>query len=161
MRREFKEVIDDISMGKQRVGLIFDEFVQIMMKFGFAKIEHVDLLNSVFHMMTGYVKPIHAGSQQKFHRTVPLLSIQSLEIVIFAIRNVYDPAMLQDRVVYPEALNENASIPKLKYTFSWQLERQKDFIKFHKVMLPLNLCKNAHVAAMRVTKTAEKNEQDF
>lgn len=140
------------------MGLIFDEFVQIMLKHGYAKIEHVDLLNSVFHMMTGFVKPIHAGSQQKFLRAVPLLSMQSLEIMIFCTRNVYDPAMVNDCIVYPEAMSENSGIPKLKYTYCWKLELQKDFIKFHKVLLPLNLTKNCHVAAQRVQVRAEKQE---
>ena len=50
-----------------RVGLIFDEFVNLMIKFGYGKIEHIDLMSTVFHAMTGFAKDIHSGYQtQKF-----------------------------------------------------------------------------------------------
>lgn len=39
-----------------RVGLVFDDFVGLMTKFGYAKIENVDLLNKIFNLMTGFVK---------------------------------------------------------------------------------------------------------
>jgi len=59
-------VIDQIGIEKSRVGLIFDDFVQLLTSNGYAKIEHVDLLNCVFHMATGFVKDIHAGTGKKF-----------------------------------------------------------------------------------------------
>ena len=66
VQREWQQVIDAISSEKKRIGLIFDDFVTMMLRHGYAKIENVDLLNSVFHMATGFVKDIHAGKQQKF-----------------------------------------------------------------------------------------------
>lgn len=48
-----------ISIEKVRVGLVFDDFVQLMIKFGYARIEHIDFMSSVFHAMTGFVKDIY------------------------------------------------------------------------------------------------------
>jgi len=42
-------------------------------------------------------------------------------------------------MAYPEALNNNVSIPKTNYTFSWKLENLKDFNKLHKVLVVFNI----------------------
>lgn len=39
-----------------RVGLVFDDFVVLMTKFGYAKIENIDLLNKIFNVMTGFIR---------------------------------------------------------------------------------------------------------
>ena len=39
---------------KRRVGLVFDDFVNLMTKFGFAKIDDIDLLSKVFQVKTGF-----------------------------------------------------------------------------------------------------------
>ena len=76
--REYQGMVAGIGIEKQRVGLIFDDFVQLLTSNGYAKIEDVDLLNCVFHMATGFVKDIHAGTGQKFQKSVPLMQVDML-----------------------------------------------------------------------------------
>lgn len=77
-----------------------------MTKFGFAKIDKIDLLSNVFHIMTGFVKEIHGGANEQFKRKVPVLSFKSLKALVFCIRNCFEADVMQGQKAYPEALSD-------------------------------------------------------
>ena len=56
---------------------------------------------------------------------------------------------MQGQRAYPEALSDSVSIPKIKYTFTWKLDTEKDFQKLHKVLLPLNAQKTQYEFEIR------------
>lgn len=74
-----------------------------------------------------------------------------LQAVIYSIRNLYNDSVLYGKKVYPEALNRDISIPKLKYTYSWKLEHKEHFNKFHKILLQFNQCKTEHESQIKKT----------
>ncbi len=66
-------------------------------------------------------------------------TIQDLKIVINTIRNVYEPTLFKNKVVYPEALNNQKSAAKDKYTMKWNLSNYNHFRSFHQVLWPLSM----------------------
>lgn len=115
-----------------RVGLVFDDFVVLMTKFGYAKIENIDLLNKIFNVMTGFIRE---SSPQKFQKQVPVLHFRSFRALIYCLRNCYDFNIVKDIKVYPEALDTNMIS---EHTFVWNIDIKADFLKFHKIMITLN-----------------------
>lgn len=77
-----------------------------MTKYGYAKIEHYELMRTVFHTITGFVKDIHFGYTNKLKLKVAILHINQLKAVIYCIRNCFELDVLYNIKAYPEALNE-------------------------------------------------------
>jgi len=87
---------------------------------------------------------------------VAVLSISNFEALIYCLRNLFAPEVVFEKTVFPEALNSKVSIPKLKYTFSWKLDNERDFQKFHRVLLPLNVCKTEFESGLKKTVRINK-----
>ncbi len=103
-----------------------------MEQYQYASKEHSPLLYNIFHMVTGKVKPIHEGRSKVITRIgLVAMTIQDLRIVIYTIRNLYDPHVFKNKVVYPEALNNVKTVGRDSYTLKWQLSNYNHFRNFH------------------------------
>lgn len=67
------------------------------------------------------------------------LTVDDFKIIIYTIRNVYDPDVFKNKVVYPEALNNQKTAAKDRYTLKWDLSKYNHFRSFHQVLWPLSM----------------------
>ena len=82
-------------------------------------------------MVTGKVKPIHKPPSKEITRTaITMMQMEDLKILIYSIRNVNDPQIFKNKVVFPEALNDNRLVVKEKYKLKWRLSNANHFRSF-------------------------------
>ena len=129
---ECDEVVKSIGSEKRRVGLIFDDFVNLMTKFGFARIDDIDLLSKVFQVKTGFEQ-----KNKKFTKNVAILSIASFKALYYCLRNCFDCSVLNMQKAFPDACSDVLGSDRTV----WYLDQRTDFMKFHKMMLQLNMQK--------------------
>ena len=68
------------------------------------------------------------------------LDSQDLQILLYCIHNLKpNKTTFLNKVVYPEALNESDQPGKSAYRYKWYLDKEKDFNKFSKILLPLKI----------------------
>jgi hypothetical protein len=99
--RECEQIVKSLGSEKQRVGLIFDDFVNMMTKFGFAKIDDIDLLSRVFQVKTGFEQ-----KNKKFTKNVAILSIASFKALFYCLRNCFDCSILNMQKAFPDACSD-------------------------------------------------------
>lgn len=110
--------------------------------------------------MTGFVKEIHGGSHDQFSKKVPVLSMNSLRALVFCIRNCFEADVMQGQKAFPEALSDSVSTPKMRYTFTWKLDTDRDFQKLHKVLIPLNAHKTQFEYELKKDRRIESVDKE-
>lgn len=120
-------LLSQLNSEKKRVGLIFDEFVALLTKNGYGRIEDIDLLSRVFNASACSAKDVNGlRKDPQFKQSVRLMSVDMLHAVVLAIRNVFDLSVLRGKRVDPDYLAPEAPTKKLK-SETWHLDWRVHF----------------------------------